>query len=356
MENEQSPKKVEISELEAFGIDNTEHYLIKKVNLDITPHRDTELLKTSQRVIVSDTLVALLYLVKANYGLTFLRDKNYKEHFFIDEYGFTTELINNRFITHQNDKKFIKSQPIYRSQLAQVFVSCSREIPTKDLPFHQDALIDVVTRFNECMGCDYLCYFEKEKDKTQISFGAGIALNSEIKNFRHRNYFVSIDTKYSTFFSQGVSPHLNVLVGLPRNLFRSKILLESNFHSEKISSPEQDYSLQLNFINFLGMYRKSVGPKVGKGPQLGLGIQTRFRLPAETTLVFEELDKFYLQIVGDFIYDASPLEFFLRCKLHVQTREYMYEYRKIAEVRDTFSYFPINIRAGLTYYFVRKEK
>src|SRR5690606_7769727 len=179
---------------------------------------------------------------------------------------------------------------------------------TKDLPFQQDALIKVITKFNECMGCDYLCYFEKEKDKIQISFGAGLALNSEIRNFRHRNYFEGIDLKY-TEYSPGVSPHLNFLIGLPRNLFRSKILLESNFHTERITSKEDEYSLNLKFINFLAMYRKSVGRRIGSGPQLGFGIQTRFLLPSTPTPVYEDLDRFFLLGVADFIYELPRLEF-----------------------------------------------
>jgi hypothetical protein len=97
-------RKYEISELEAFGVNNKDHYRVRKVDLDITPFEINDLKKSSELDIDKGKTLALRILLKANMSLLFLKEKNFKEHFFYENATECKELINHKYLKVRDGK------------------------------------------------------------------------------------------------------------------------------------------------------------------------------------------------------------------------------------------------------------
>lgn len=99
-------KSYAIEDLSSFGITGKESYLIAKNDLDITPFAKSDLLNDRNQIIVKDTLLAFLVLLKADYSLLYVKYATDKEHCFYKDNQKGTELINHKFLQERQSKTF----------------------------------------------------------------------------------------------------------------------------------------------------------------------------------------------------------------------------------------------------------
>lgn len=144
-----------IKELQGFGINGKAVYVKKKIALDVTPYENSNLLETSNRVIISDTTLMLRQLVMGKVNLYFLKDNKSKPHFFVEKLGSATvtELIKHHFIKIVGSRKFIVKENLYNNQLNEFFRdNASYANKALNLEYTESSLSAVVAEYNNNYG------------------------------------------------------------------------------------------------------------------------------------------------------------------------------------------------------------
>lgn len=186
-------RKYEINELEAFGVNNKDHYRVRKVDLDITPFEINELKQTPELDIEKGKILALRILLKANMSLLFLKEKNFKEHFFFENETECKELINHKYLKVRDGKSQIYENNMYRTQLALVFSDCSKYKQNISLEYQAKPMIEQFIKYNDCMGCSSVCYVKTEIEKNTFMLGLIAGTSLAIQKEHYRDYFEEIN-------------------------------------------------------------------------------------------------------------------------------------------------------------------
>lgn len=342
------------SEITAFGILNEEHYQTKLVSLDTSPYEEGNLMQSPNRIIIEDTLVSLLVLVSGENSLYFLKDQNDKQHFFLEKQNEITELINHRYLIEQNSRMYLKELPLYRAQLEALFADCSDEIKIDGIPFNKKTLTKKIIEYNECVGCTYLCYYEKKKDLSKTSFGISLSYNFENKNFSHRDLFRNVNSQY-TLKSSGLTYGINTEITLPRALNRNKIYIEASYIQEQIETELKDYLFKFGSINLTGLYKRDFTNLKNVSPYFGLGLGFKCLIVSYDKRKFRNIDPAIPQLLAEIGLKKNNLTIFARTKGYpFALEDYKYYHSNPAEIFDEFTYKKLQFQFGLSYFLFNK--
>ncbi|ALI99823.1 porin family protein [Rufibacter tibetensis] len=109
--------------------------------------------------------------MKGKASLYSYRDAETKDRFYLLHGDSLQELISYSQAEIVNGKRVLVPYNLFRGTLNQAFIGCPNEVAgTKNLPFSQKALIEIVARYNQCSAPASLTYVETPK-KAVISWG-----------------------------------------------------------------------------------------------------------------------------------------------------------------------------------------
>lgn len=343
-----------ISSLSAFGIYGKEHYIIRKVNLDITPFSDN--LKQNPTLdILADTTLALMVLLKADYSLLYFRDTKLKEHFFFTEKGKIRELINHKFIRTKEQKQFEVWNKHFQKQLDTLFSACEKKIVVADLEYDMKKMTDKFIEFNDCMGCSSVCYIKKKEEKNDFKFGLCVNQTFKREFQYYYNPFEGIQKQDKVFRS-------TLAVGMGISIYSKRFRGTKSMNFEFLYEPlvlKNDYDdndVSLHYLTINVMYRKKALVKKNLNPFYGLGLNT-------SSLVSSKFNGFSPYTVGG-PKNFSPklsvelgLEvkhFVISTRVNYETlnSNYIYyEYKKVAEVIVNTNFSKLSSQICATYRF-----
>lgn len=305
-----------INELASFGSINNEHYVIKRIDLDITPDQSAALLRVAKRMIVKDTLVALLVLLKAENGLYYFTDKRDKEHYFYNvRGGKMKELVQHMYLKQLQDKNYEVQNNLYIRELDSLFQDCSElKKRAKNAILEQKSLTDLFIDFNKCKGCNYTCYVKKSEDKNKVVFGI-VAGTSIIGRYRPSS---AIDENITTF-----SPiiGLNLSVYSRRNRGSRSLFLEVLYENETLGLQATGYSFTQNNFYLNATYRRHILLKNKIQPFYGFGLNVKGSTSQILSNQFESYSFNYgeisNQILAELGFEYKKIQFNLRAKYQI---------------------------------------
>ena len=260
-------KDYSINELASFGSINKEHYVVRKVSLDVTPNQSGTLLKVSKRLIVRDTLVALLVLLKAENALFYFTDKKEKEHFFYNVRGSKMkELVQHKYLKKNEDKTYEVQNDLYIKELDSLFQDCNElKKRAKNAVLEQNSLTDLFIEFNKCKGCNYTCYIKKSEDKNKVVFGI-VAGTSIIKRDLNNDH----TTDFCPVFG------VNMSVYSKRNRGSRSLFLEVLYENETSGLQTFGYSFSQSNLYLNATYRRHILLQNRIHPFYGFGLNIKY--------------------------------------------------------------------------------
>jgi hypothetical protein len=309
-------KSYNINELASFGSINNEHYVVKRIDLDITPDQSAALLRVAKRMIVKDTLVALLVLLKAENGLYYFTDKRDKEHYFYNvRGGKMKELVQHKYLKQLQDKNYEVQNNLYIRALDSLFQDCNElKRRTKNATLEQKSLIDLFIDFNKCKGCNYTCYVKKSEDKNKVVLGV-VGGTSRIGRYRPSS---SIDENITTF-----SPIIgvNLSVYSRRNRGSRSLFLEVLYENETLGLQATGYSFTQNNFYLNATYRRHILLKNKIQPFYGFGLNVKCSTSQILSNQFEsysfDFGEISNQILAELGFEYKKVQFNLRAKYQI---------------------------------------
>jgi hypothetical protein len=310
-----------IKSLSAFGINDIEHYWIRKVDIDMTPSNIENLYKTNKLNVIKDSTLALRVLLKADMSLLYFNDQNMKEHFFYSDFDEVKELINHHYLVDRDGTLFAANNKIYQTQLNQLFSNCNQNFKLENLYFSVNSLVNLFIKFNECMGCSSTCYIKTNKDKPKfkigISSGSFMSYNSEF-TYRGGGAFEG--------FKNTPLVGLTTFLYSKRNRGNDIFLFEFFNQFNKLNYDINGKIIRWNLLNVSAIYRKRFNSEAIFKPFLGVGV--RFWTPL---LVNEKITKndLYLHrnnplgsLVLDTGFEIKKFIFSIKCNYQFKEDEY----------------------------------
>lgn len=311
-----------INQLASFGSINNEHYVVKRIDLDITPDQSAALLRVAQRMVVKDTLVALLVLLKAENGLYYFTDKRDKEHYFYNvRGGKMKELVQHKYLKQLQDKNYEVQNNLYIRELDSLFQDCSElKRRTKNATLEQKSLTDLFIDFNKCKGCNYTCYVKKSEDKNKVVLGVVGGTSIIGKSVYQRDYLNnSIHDEPIIAFSPIIGINLNIYS--KRNLGRRSLFLEVLYENETLGLKTLNFSFTKNNIYFNALYRRYVLSQNKIHPFYGLGFNIKYSASKKLSNQFESYSFNYGEISNQFLaeigFEYKRIQFNLRAKYQI---------------------------------------
>jgi hypothetical protein len=348
-------RKYEISELEAFGVNNKDHYRVRKVDLDITPFEINDLKKSSELDIDKGKTLALRILLKANMSLLFLKEKNFKEHFFYENATECKELINHKYLKVRDGKLQLYENKMYRTQLDILFSDCSKSRKNISLEYNAKPLIELFIKYNDCMGCSSVCYVKTDIEKNTFKFGlvTGTALMTQKEHFRDyfedinktENYFTLAPTIGGTFsILSKRNNRNNILTFELMYQFSSNKLLPSKFKSNL-------GSLQLSAI-----YKKRMQLENSLKPYYGFGGKIAPNIvsikSSDNRFVDLKTNTLNLFGIGEMGIEIKKISLATRLNIGMLSNQiYNLNYSNVAEAQNTLSRSRIGGQIILGYIF-----
>jgi hypothetical protein len=336
-----------IDELASFGSLNKEHYVVKKVDLDITPNQSSALLKVSKRLIVKDTLVALLVLLKAENGLYYFTDRRDKEHFFYNVRGSKMkELVQHKYLKKNEDKTYEVQNNLYVKELDSLFRDCNElKNRAKNAVLQQNSLTDLFIDFNKCRGCNYTCYIKKSEDKNKVVFGivAGTSIIGK--------YVYGINNPNTTGFSPIIGVNLSVYS--KRNRGSRIVFLEVLYENETVGLQTPGYSFTQNNFYFNALYRRLILLQNKIRPFYGLGFNVK---GSTSQILSNQYDSFSYnfgeisnQILAEIGCEYKKMQFNLRAKYQIFDKSVVFI--RYPNGADAFENDRLNFQTTVTYQF-----
>ncbi|MES2797018.1 MAG: hypothetical protein V4683_13695 [Bacteroidota bacterium] len=344
----------EIGSLKSFGVKNQESYIIDKVDLDVTPVQSSELLRENRLIIKKDTLLALLVYLQSENSLLYFKDKQSKEHFFYKNDIQISELINQKFLLKRGDKFFEYNNKVYQKQLDSLFTTCTKTIQTNSITYDKNSIVDKFIEYNDCIGCNYSCYFKKKDDNNILTIGFTTGINFEGKTLFHKDYFENVDLK-NKYASPSFLVGINASIALKRNLNRNSILFETYYFNDNVQNQFKDYNASFSYLNFTTLIRRQFGSYKSFYPFFGAGANIKFLLSSQKALF--EVDKISPHLVLELGAKRGNILISTRLKSGPAGKnDIIYEYRKAAEVIDEIKYNKVTFQFSLTYVFYNRNK
>ena len=265
-----------IKELKAFGIFGKDHYQVKKVDLDTTPLNLQDLLKSSKMIFSKDTTLALRIFIKANVSLLFLLDATSKSHYFYSTGNETVELLFHQYLREKSSTDLLVSNPIYRTQLENLFSKCSKKISTKNIEYDQKSMINKFIEFNNCLGSSSTCYVKTKLDMPKIGFGVSVG------EMIGKAYHYSQNPSGNDFKYLGSNIYSSPLLGINSTIYSRRNHGNEMFTFELMYQPLKIWNLDKSafvgrnakYLGILYKKRKDTSNKVR--PYLGGGLNLCF--------------------------------------------------------------------------------
>jgi hypothetical protein len=315
-------KDFSINELASFGSTNKEHYVVKKVDLDVTPNQSATLLKVSKRLIVKDTLVALLVLLKAENGLYYFTDKRDKEHFFYTVRGSKMkELVQHKYLKTNEGKTYEVQNNQYIKELDSLFQDCNElKNRTKNAVLEQNSLTDLFIDFNKCKGCNYTCYIKKSEDKNKIVWGIVAGTSIIGRNGIYPNYLPNSPlNEYATTISPVIG--LNLSIYSKRNRGSRSVFLEFLYENETLGLKTPGYSFTQNNFYLNATYRRHILLQNKIHPFYGFGLNIKYTTSQILTNQYDSYSfnsgEINNQILAELGFEYKKIQFNLRAKYQI---------------------------------------
>lgn len=351
-------QEIDISTLKAFGVNGIENYIVKKVNLDETPFSNGSLLHNRNLRIKRDTTLALLVLLQAKYSLYHFNDADEKEHFFIDEAGFTKELINHKFLIERNSKTYEIEDKQYVSQIDSLFSNCSNKISTNNLKYETNILTEKLIEFNDCMGCKYTCFIKKSDDKGFKTIELIGGLNTDLNKHVYLGG-PSNNTTRSFIPSLGLNIGASYSIHSKRDNGNRVIRFEAIYENLLIKSKLFDYYFTVPFINVNAIARR-VNPI--NHLSYGAGIDTQIWIGSKSKTINNHFNSFDMidykpYFIFDLGYSKNNFELFLRSRFTILKTDLviLYPTNDISSPENiTFNYLKLQLLCSYTFNNKRK--
>ena len=306
-------KDYSINELASFGSINKEHYVVRKVSLDVTPNQSGTLLKVSKRLIVRDTLVALLVLLKAENGLFYFTDKKEKEHFFYNIRGSKMkELVQHKYLKKNEDKTYEVQNDLYIKELDSLFQDCNElKKRAKNAVLEQNSLTDLFIEFNKCKGCNYTCYIKKSEDKNKVVFGI-VAGTSIIGRDLNNDY----TTDFCPVFG------VNMSVYSKRNRGSRSLFLEVLYENETSGLQTFGYSFSQSNLYLNATYRRHILLQNRIHPFYGFGLNIKYTTYTNQYGSYSsDYGEINNQVLAELGFEYKKIQFNLRAKYQIIENE-----------------------------------
>jgi hypothetical protein len=338
-------KDYSINELASFGSFNREHYVIKKVDLDVTPNQSGSLLKVSKRQIVRDTLVALLVLLKAENALFYFTDKKEKEHFFYNVRGSKMkELVQHKYLKKNEDRTYEVQNDLYIKELDSLFQDCDElKKRAKNALLEQNSLTDLFIDFNKCKGCNYTCYTKKSEDKNKVVFG--VVAGTSIIGKKTSNY------ENLTIFSPVIGINLNVYSKRDRG--SRSLFFEVLYEYETYNTQTSGYSFTQNNFCLNALYRKYILHPNDIHPFYGFGLNIKYVSSQKLTNKYDSYSfdsgAIQNQILGEIGLEFKKIQFSLKARYQIIEKDVVYlQYRNSASIIENNR---LNFQTTVSYQF-----
>lgn len=347
-------KSYDINQLNAFGITDKETYLVKKVDLDITPIAKRNLLFGRNLQIRKDTLMAFLVLLKADYNLLHIKDQTDKDHFFYTDGDEVIELINHIFLESKGGKTYELNDKRYQKQLEVLFNRCGKKIRTDNIVYQLNELTDKFIEFSECIGCNYTCYVKKQKDNAVFTVGIMAGVSSDRNSLLYESVFDNVN-----FATKIKAPNemvgINASISSRRNLNRQSFLLESYITRERVKKEPDIFSANMYYLNISPRIRHQFVSMRKINPFVGGGINVKYFMhyPAEVAIYGARFNFFLMGEAGlkwnNFLLSGSAKLMILNKRRNVSEDLLIIYYSGSQTVRQTIHPEKVNFQVSLTY-------
>ncbi len=183
-------------DIQGFGVTDEVVFVRKKTDLDVSPYALSKLLTTSERIIVKDTTLLLRQIVKGRLSLFYTKDKQEKNHYFIQKLNEpVVELVDHHFLKMIDGRQFNAHWDLYNQQLLQLCQDCSLyEGKAFKYSFDESTLTSLILAYNRFFG-DNKPVIASKKEKFKLNFCVKAGLSSYA-------YQVDIHDYYATRFEK----------------------------------------------------------------------------------------------------------------------------------------------------------
>jgi hypothetical protein len=347
--------KYQITDLVAFGVYGKDHYRTKKVNLDVTPFEINNLKKTSELDIAKDQVIALRLLLKANLSLLFLKEKNFKEHFFYENDVECKELINHKYLKIRDGKQQIYENKMFRTQLQLLFSDCAKSKKQNTLEYDSKKLIQEFISYNDCMGCSSVCYVETKLEKNTFQFGLVAGFTTAVQEEHYRDYFESIN-QVEKYIS--VAPNFGMSLNIlsKRNNRDNVLSFELMYQKSPNRLLPNKFKAQIGSLQLSTIYKKKLQVNNSRKSYFGFGgkIAPNFISLKNSNQEYFDLKTNKLNIfgIGELGVAIKNLNIGARLNMGIfNGKVFNLNYKNVAEARNELSNSRINGQILIGYNF-----
>ena len=197
--------------------------------------------------IVLDT-VFLSTRVEGKANLYYLKDENYKTHFFIEKDTILEELVYRKYLkTPDEGKPYIASEEKFKGQLNYYFSDCTTtKAKISKLSYENKPMVKLFEKYNECVNADYLLFNQESYDsKVKINAVGGLVMTT-LSFDAEIGFTVYPPADFGYSFLPIAAVAFDLVV--PRNRNRWSFLNELSYKPYKLSTQytvaenENDYS------------------------------------------------------------------------------------------------------------------
>lgn len=201
-------------DISGFFIPPKDYYISSHVSLDLSSFQTKDIMESQKPVMVKDTALFLLTIVKGKASLYYLKDKNDREHFYVSKDGtpLVELLLKKSYVKTAEERMethgYVATVELFKGQLIVLFSDCpalKENINTST--YSIASLCSVVISYNECLHSKI--EFVKKEEKTQVKFGVLVGPTLTKISFSGGNFDLSgakMTDCYS--FLAGISFHL----------------------------------------------------------------------------------------------------------------------------------------------------
>ncbi|MCO4293631.1 hypothetical protein NF867_12215 [Solitalea sp. MAHUQ-68] len=284
-ESESSYKATDIL---GFGTTN-ENYKSFKLDVTLNKKNQHDLVADQDPVVTKDTTLFLRFLVKSDYDVYVLVDKNDITHFYIMQGKKPTELVHFQKLITVNQSPYLVENNTFRDQLTEILkADKALAWKIKKMGYYEDEIVNIFKHYNKSKGINELGKQPKNLNERLIDYNiiAGLANSSTsiyyTSGWDRRDY--KLNNSASPVIGAGITlylPRSRRQLSFDNQLFYSNYSLES----PKYAAPSylNAYSLMKYSAQYLKMqnifryqYPKGlIRPYVGAGMSFGLLLSSK---------------------------------------------------------------------------------
>ena len=229
-------------QLHSFYV-NDEIYSRRITQIDQSPYIIDDLVPNAAPILVIDTIFVQA-LAKGTASLYYMKDKNFKPHFFIETIDKFEELINRvELIEIIDGSDGIHNKQKYKKQLAFALSNCNNvNINFQNLSYTQKSLTKAFKKYNDCKGGGNQYYIKNPRVQYRLGSTVGLSMSQVNMIAQSTTAGNLLDLSTANF-----KPKTNISFGLrfdiilPRNRQKWRIVNEFLFRTYNISG---DFEVQ----------------------------------------------------------------------------------------------------------------